>query len=108
MQNYKIFGESCSPHFIPKELLTPFSVIGNQNHWQEAIDYTFATLREHQRIQSLLLIFFSHLDSLLIPNQQKLTEILKNGCKIYFFVSKDSFSFEECNYLSQFGLVIAF
>ena len=107
MQNYKIFGESCTPYVIPKELLNPFSVIGIQKEWQKSIDYTLSTLKKHQRIQSILLVFFTHLDLSLIY-QRKLTEILKYKCKIYFFIAKNSFNFEECNHLSQFGLVIAF
>lgn len=104
MQNCKIFGDSSTLEFIPKPLLNPFSVVGVQSHLQEAIHHTHALLKQHRRVQSLILVFSSDLT---LPNsyQNMLKDIANYGCKLYFFIPKDAF--RQCNQLSQLGLVIA-
>lgn len=101
MGNFKVFGECEIPSFIPKSLLCDFSIVGMQQDSKYAINYTLSSLKQHKRIQRLILIFPHSLPT------SCLAEIQKFHCKIYFFLQKDSKSFCNCKSLSQFGLVIA-
>lgn len=103
MPPFKSFGTHRLLSLIPKELLTPFSVIGVKEHCAYAIDYAYTTLKKHQRIQTLTLI----LPSLLSKQELKtLDNIQKYGCKSYFFLRKKDLSFEDSKALSQLGMVL--
>ncbi|WP_104722538.1 hypothetical protein [Helicobacter mesocricetorum] len=103
MQPFKSFGTHKLLSQAPKELLTHFSVVGVKKHCSYAIDYSYKTLKQHKRIQTLTLIF----PSLLSQKELKtLYNIQKFGCKIYFFTRKKDLSFEDSKILSQVGILL--
>ena len=103
MPPFKSFGTHRLLSLTPKELLTPFSVIGVKKHCADAIDYSYKALKKHKRIQTLTLF----LPSLLSEKELKtLHSIQSFGCKIYFFVRKKNLGFEDSKILSQLGILL--
>lgn len=91
----KIFGKLSLT--LPKQLMSDFSVIGVEENSKEACVFTFQSLMQPKRIQTLTLIN---------PKEELpfLKEIEKSKCKIYFFLKEQNFKEAREKY-APYGIV---
>ena len=96
----KVFGEISTIESIPKALCGVFSVVGVNTQCQDSIIYTHAQLQAHRRVEKLVLINPTKVQTSL------LNALASAGCKIYCLIQAKQVDWKAVRVLAKAGIVV--